>query len=127
LSSSWFLLEWGGLPGRERFDPLEVPEKCAGKNVLKLVALVGLRQKTHQKLDSPLPGTLLWLRIEPMPFEKLERIAPRNVTKFTHNHSESKSCSDLELLSVLGETLWRHSDAHTPRNVKRTQELLRQR
>jgi hypothetical protein len=61
LSSSWFLLEWGGLPGRERFDPLEVPKNALAKNVrLKLVALVGcVKRHIGKNKVSPLPGTLL--------------------------------------------------------------------
>jgi hypothetical protein len=52
----------GGLPGRERFDPLEVPKNALAKNVRpKLVALVGcVKRHIGKNKASPLPGTLLW-------------------------------------------------------------------
>jgi hypothetical protein len=68
-----------------RFDPLEVPKNTLAKNVRpKLVALVGcVKRHIGKNIILLYQEHSSGNRIEPMPFEKLEQIVPRNVTKKT--------------------------------------------
>jgi hypothetical protein len=51
----------GGLPGRERFDPLEVPKNALAKNVRpQLVALIGCGKEHISKKHKSPSRTLLW-------------------------------------------------------------------
>jgi Protein of unknown function (DUF3606) len=60
-------------------------------------------------------------RIEPIPFEKLEQIVPRNVTKkAVPDRSKISMQNDYEV-KYWTRTLWRHSEALTARNRKSRQ------
>jgi hypothetical protein len=98
LSSSWFLLEWGSLPGRERFDALEVPKNALAKNVRpKLVALVGcVKRHIGKNIILLYQEHSCGNRIEPMPFEKLG--ADRAAQRYEESCSRSEQDFDAERL-----------------------------